>query len=78
MTRPSNNGSMSIGWRNTADDCLADLNVVLDALLGREPWRAEADAIVTRSLRDFAGSPVPILILIPAELLALLAKANDP
>jgi predicted nucleic acid-binding protein len=24
---------------------LLDLNVVLDALLGREPWRAEADAI---------------------------------
>jgi hypothetical protein len=24
---------------------LLDLNVVLDTLLGREPWRAEADAI---------------------------------
>jgi predicted nucleic acid-binding protein len=24
---------------------LLDLNVLLDALLGREPWRAEADAI---------------------------------
>jgi hypothetical protein len=55
---------------------LLDLNVVLDALLGREPWRAEADVIVTRNPKDFAGSPVPILI--PAELLALLAKANDP
>jgi hypothetical protein len=24
---------------------LLDLHVVLDALLGREPWRADADAI---------------------------------
>jgi hypothetical protein len=24
---------------------LLDLNVLLDALLGRKPWRAEADAI---------------------------------
>jgi hypothetical protein len=24
---------------------LRDLHVVLDALLGREPWRADADAI---------------------------------
>jgi predicted nucleic acid-binding protein len=137
---------------------LLDLNVVLDALLGREPWRAEADAIwdanrdgriggrvsaaalptlfyvirkqedvarahlavanclrsleivpvdrttlematnlpgsdfednlqiacavearldaiVTRNPKDFSGSPV--LVLTPAELLALLAKAPD-
>jgi len=137
---------------------LLDLNVALDALLGREPWRAEADAIwdanrdgridawisaaalptlfyvvrkqadlarahvavtnclrsleivpvdrtalematalpgsdfednlqiacavearldaiVTRNPKDFTGSPV--LVLTPAELLALLAKAPN-
>jgi predicted nucleic acid-binding protein len=34
---------------------------------------ATLDAIVTRNPKDFAGSPV--LIMTPAELLALLAKA---
>ena len=36
---------------------------------------AHLDAIVTRNPKDFAGSPV--LVLTPAELLALLAKAPD-
>jgi predicted nucleic acid-binding protein len=36
---------------------------------------ARLDAIVTRNPKDFARSPV--LILTPAELLALLAKAPD-
>ncbi len=36
---------------------------------------ATLDAIVTRNPKDFARSPV--MILTPAELLALLAKAPD-
>ena len=36
---------------------------------------ARLDAIVTRNLKDFGGSPVLILTL--AELLALRAKAPD-
>ena len=36
---------------------------------------ATLDAIVTRNPKDFVRSPV--LILTPAELLALLAKAPD-
>jgi hypothetical protein len=36
---------------------------------------ARLDAIVTRNPKDFVGLPVPVLT--PAELLALLAKAAD-
>jgi predicted nucleic acid-binding protein len=36
---------------------------------------ASLDAIVTRNVKDFVGSPVPVLT--PTELLALLAKTEN-
>ena len=42
---------------------LLDLNVVLDVVLGREPWRAEADAIwdANRGAGSTLGCPPPRL-----------------
>jgi hypothetical protein len=42
---------------------LLDLNVVLDALLGREPWRAEADAIWDANPQTNATRLEPCLIV---------------
>ena len=51
---------------------LLDLNVVLQIACAVE---ARLDAVVTRNPKDFTGSS--LLVLTPAELLALLAKAPN-
>lgn len=43
---------------------LFDTNILLDALLAREPFVADAafllEAIVTRDVDGFIGSPIPV------------------
>jgi hypothetical protein len=68
MTKRSNDGLMSTGWRNSARDG-SDFEDNLHIACAME---ARLDASVTRNPKDFDGSPIPVLT--PAELLAILAQ----
>jgi predicted nucleic acid-binding protein len=54
---------------------LRDLNVLLDALLGREPWRAEADAIWDANREGRIGGRVSAAAL--PTLFYVIRKQED-
>jgi len=54
---------------------LLDLNVILDVLLAREPWRSEGEAIWDANRDGRLGAFIPVLTA--AELLVRLPKDSD-
>jgi hypothetical protein len=59
---------------------LIDLNIVLDVILQRQPWLAEAaviwDAHVQGRIRGHLVAISPVPVLAPADLVARLAQGT--